>query len=154
METDGPSFEEDYFDQGGRVGVDGVPGRGGWRSPWPEKRDLLYLGILVGRLCRRLSKMESKRGMSWVPGWPRCWRRGLVGLDWARDTWSEWVRYRSSRLKTQVGRLCGGKERVRWRDETRTVLPAPWTPLRPMKKGVLGEVDVWMSRWDKMNGRT
>jgi hypothetical protein len=64
----------------------------GMRSPWPEKADLSYCGMPVGWFLKREEKTESARGMSWVEGGPRCWRRGLSGCDWARETWSACVR--------------------------------------------------------------
>ena len=64
----------------------------GMRSPWPEKADLSYCGMRVGWFLEREEKTDRARGMSWVEGWPRCWRRGLCGWDWASETWSAWVR--------------------------------------------------------------
>jgi hypothetical protein len=64
----------------------------GTRSPWPEKADLSYWGILVGFVFEREEKTERARGISWVEGWPRCWRSGLSGWESARETWSAWVR--------------------------------------------------------------
>lgn len=48
----------------------------------------------------------------------------------------------------------GGEERVWWRVVTRVVLPAPWMPLRAMKKGVEEDwwEEVWLARWLRMKG--